>query len=444
MRWREKISCVAVILLFAALGCQKGTPGGYIGPEDKEDIQLETQLEEGGQDVTVTEPPQEEIIPVPFWKTVSAGSKSTCANTLSKELFCWGENKYGQLGVGGTAISLTPKRVGTFTDWSYISVGDGDDPHACGIRSGSLWCWGRNSMGQLGNMDSAYADKDTPQHVGVAMDWAMVSAAGRYTCSIKTDGSLYCFGSNGFGQLGIDDSSVDKVNTPEKVGDDFAFVSTGTTHACAVKTDGTMWCWGDNTYGQLGIGSKPVPTTPYVPTAFFNQYAPVQVGSDLDWTGVSVFVNQTCAVKENGTLWCWGMDNLLSRGDGDYTPTYSPVKIGDKSDWVSVAVGGAYNRQHACGKKNDMSLWCWGDDEFGQVGNGGEVVIPATPETYVKQPELIGANYKWSFVSAGSTYTCAITKDSELFCWGNNVDYQLGDGTSEYRSVPTLVPKPGS
>jgi len=172
---------------------------------------------------------------------------------------------------------------------------------------------------------------------------------------VQTDGSLWCWGDNGWGQLGIGNNT--QHNTPQQVtsqGDNWSTVSVAETDACAIKTDGTLWCWGDNGDGQLGLGT------------FYNQYKePVQVGSDANWEQVSTSAYFTCAVKTTGTLWCWGYNYDYQLGIKDINSTAFPKQVGLDTDWAEVQAGSHY---HTCARKTNGSIFCWGDNGDGQTG----------------------------------------------------------------------------
>jgi len=144
----------------------------------------------------------------------------------------------------------SPVQVGTATTWANVSTGDS---HTCGVRTdGTLWCWGYNRLGQLGLGSEAWTFT-TPTQVGTATTWASVAAGYAHTCATRTNGSLWCWGDSSAGQLGL--GSVAYSTTPAQVGTGttWASVSTGYAHTCATRTDKSLWCWGDNGYGQVGI-----------------------------------------------------------------------------------------------------------------------------------------------------------------------------------------------
>jgi alpha-tubulin suppressor-like RCC1 family protein len=338
---------------------------------------------------------------------VSAGSYHTCAIDNNGSLWCWGRNGSGQLGDGTYANKDAPVQV-SGTNWASVSAGDG---HTCGIKTDEiLWCWGDNYYGQLG--DGTYANKNTPVQVS-GTNWVSVSAGWYHTCGVKTDRNLWCWGRNNYGQLG-DGTNVGK-NAPVQVsGTNWISVSAGDGHTCGVKTGGILWCWGDNYYGQLGDGT------------YANKNAPVQV-SGTNWVSVSAGWYHTCGVKTDRTIWCWGRNNYGQLGDGTNVGKNVPVQVSG-TNWVSVSAGG----EHTCGIKTDGTIWCWGRNNYGQLGDG----------TYANKNapvQVSGTN--WVSVSAGKDHTCGIKTDGTIWCWGRNNYGQLGDGSLLFldRNVPTLV-----
>jgi alpha-tubulin suppressor-like RCC1 family protein len=273
---------------------------------------------------TATSPAQDLLIAVsscssppstPRWRSVSADYFHTCAVTTTGTLWCWGYNGSGQLGNGTTTSSTTPVQESTHaSDWATVSAGD---LYTCAVKTtGTLWCWGSNGSGQLGN--GTTTDSTTPvQESTHASDWATVSAGGAQTCAVKTTGTLWCWGSNDFGQLGNGTTTDSTTPVQESThATDWATVSAGYLHTCAVKTTGTLWCWGYNALGQLGNGTTTDSTIPVQESTHATDWATVSAGEDY-----------TCAVKTTGTLWCWGYNALGQLGNGTTTDSTTPVEV---------------------------------------------------------------------------------------------------------------------
>jgi len=284
------------------------------------------------------------------WSSVSCGGYHTIAIKTDGTLWAWGENGYGQLGLGDTTDRNTPTQVGTGTNWSSVSCGYG---HTIAIKTdGTLWAWGYNYYGQLGLGDTT--NRNTPTQVGTGTNWSSVSCGGWHTIAIKTDGTLWAWGYNYYGQLGLGDTTDRNTPTQVGTGTNWSSVSCGVYHTIAIKTDGTLWAWGRNGYGQLGLGD----TT--------NRNTPTQVGTGTNWSSVSCGYGHTIAIKTDGTLWAWGRNYYGQLGLGDTTDRNTPTQVGTGTNWSSVSCGG----WHTIAIKTDGTFWAWGYNYNGQLGLG--------------------------------------------------------------------------
>jgi alpha-tubulin suppressor-like RCC1 family protein len=359
------------------------------------------------------------------WRDVSNGAYHTCAIKSTGSLWCWGDNAYGPVGDGTGIDRLVPTQVGTAMDWAVVSAGS---LHTCGVRTdGSLWCWGENTFGQLG--DGTWTERLAPVRVGTGTDWVSVEAGSLHTCGVRTDGSLWCWGDNIFLQGGAPDD-VNEVNSPVQVGTDTDWRSVvgGSHRNCATRVEGTLWCWGGDEFGGVGVGNEP----PDDPTEIQVVPDPTQVGAGTDWSVVSVGGEHSCGLGVSGALWCWGGGTSGQIGDGATENRWSPVRVGTETSWEQVMAG----YRHTCGIKADTTLWCWGDNGAGSLGlNEGDT-------TNRDQPTQVGAatgwETGWSDIAAGSGSTCGI-RDGFLWCWGYNSDGQVGNGTRIDQHVPVQI-----
>lgn len=360
------------------------------------------------------------------WLAVSAGGYNTCGIRASHTLWCWGNNLFGQLGIGGTDQQSTPQQVTApmRAGWMAVTVGSG---HVCAIRTGrTLWCWGSGGLGI-----ASTADQTTPQQVTspAASGWVSVAAGGDHTCGIRTDHTLWCWGDNGHSALGIgSDLSQDtpqRVTAPAVTG--WSAVSAGDSDTCAISTLRTLWCWGWNDFGQLGIGSHgPDQSRPQQ----------VTIPAATGWYTVTAAALHTCATRGHRALWCWG-DNasgaigIGSTGDNPDTATPQRVTGPADSGWGDIAAGD----DHTCGTRGHHALWCWGDNSSGELGLGDNPFPNTATPQRVSTPAATG----WVSVTAGAVHTCAIRTDRTLWCWGGDDYGDLGLGGTGRQSLPQRV-----
>ena len=335
------------------------------------------------------------------------GSHSAALKT-DGSLWTWGDNRFGQLGDGTTENHFTPIKM--MDGVATVSLGGG---HSAGLKTdGSLWTWGRNDDGQLG--DGTTEDRSTP--VKVLDGVAAVSLGTYHSAALKTDGSLWTWGYNEYGQLG--DGTTEDRSTPVKVLEGVAAVSLGWYHSAALKTDGSLWSWGYNDDGQLGDGTTEKRSTP------------VKVLEGV--AAVSLGDGHSAALKTDGSLWTWGNNSSGQLGDGTTENRSTSVKVLDGVAEVSL---GSY---HSAALKTDGSLWTWGENEFGQLGDG-TTSNSSVPICIVdaESPEVLAGPIKQ--ISMGGAHSAALKTDGSLWTWGGNGFGQLGDGTTTNRSAPVKV-----
>jgi len=318
----------------------------------------------------------------------------------------WGSNYWGQVGDGTTVAKVTPVQVGTATNWHGMNSGDS---HTIAIQSnGTIWGWGFNNYGQLGDGTTTY--HTNPVLIGTDNDWAAVFAGGSSSMAIKANGTLWAWGQNNLGQLG-DGTLVDKPN-PVQIGTDNKWVSVGISddHVVGLKTDGTLWAWGNNYKGDLGDGT------------LISESAPQQIGTDNKWIGFLSGTAFTVAEKSDGTLWACGHNAEGELGIGSTTDQLTLVQIGTDNDWILQTATGGDRVLHALALKSNGTLWGWGDNFYGALGDG-------TAWT-VQSPVQIGANL-WSSVYTGGIITFGLQPTRNPICaTGDNSYGELGDGTT--------------
>lgn len=266
------------------------------------------------------------------WCQASAGGKHSLAVRCNCTLWSWGSSSYGQLGNNSYSAQSSPVSVvGGFTDWCQASAGGN---HSLAIRTNcTLWSWGYNFLGQLG--DNTGVDRSSPVSVvGGFADWCQASAGTNHSVAVRTNGTLWVWGFNAEGGLG-DGTTINRSSPVSIVGGftDWCQASAGFSHTLALRTNGTLWSWGSNASGKLGDGT----------TSF--RCSPVSVvGGFTDWCQVSAGGNHSLASRSNGTAWAWGFNNAGQLGDSTSTSRSSPVSVvGGFADWCLAAAGTSHS-----------------------------------------------------------------------------------------------------
>jgi len=305
----------------------------------------------------------------------------TTTTTYSHFLYGWGTNSDGQLGINNTTAYSSPKQIGSSSAWSVLAAGAETNSAAIGT-DGSLWAWGHNNYGQLG--DGTRTSKSSPVQIGALTNWSNV-VVGTHNClALKTDGTMWGWGYNASGNLGLGNTT--NYSSPKQVGSltNWAKIANGGyARTFALKTDGTIWTWGFGNNGANGLGN----TTAYS--------SPKQIGALTNWLKVVASFYCSHAIKTDGTLWAWGYNAFGQQGNGSATNNSSPVQIGALTDWYDVAP--AY--QHTAAVRTNGALYAYGKGAQGQLGHGNL--------TYYSSPKQIGALSTWRLVATGQHYTLA-------------------------------------
>jgi alpha-tubulin suppressor-like RCC1 family protein len=301
-------------------------------------------------------------------------------------MWAWGRNNAGQLGDGTVVTRSSPVQIGALTDWNDVDIGS---YHTIAKKTnGTLWAWGNNQRGQLGTNNLTY--RSSPVQVGALTTWSTIAAGNRHSMATKTDGTLWAWGYNFQGQLGINLAySYQHRSSPVQVGalTTWSKASAGGNRSGAVKTDGTLWMWGLNNSGNLGDLTT------------VNRSSPVQVGIATDWATLHLSLNgeTSVGIKTTGTLWSWGSNSTGTLGinNAAITAVSSPVQVGALTNWSSASLNA-----HVIATKTDGTLWSWGQGAFGALGNNQ--VLNAS------SPVQVGSLTLWKNPSAGSTTGFAI------------------------------------
>ena len=349
------------------------------------------------------------------WIIIDAGSFHSVGIKSDGSLWAWGDNSNGQIGDGTNIDRASPVQIGTDNKWISISCGY---ENTIGLKSdGTLWAWGENNYGELGDGTTTF--RITPVQIGADDKWVSIASGFRHTLGLKSDGSLWTWGLNQYGQLG-DGTTIHKYN-PMQIGTDFNWVgiSAGSHHSLALKSDGSIWAWGWNYYGSLGDGTT------------IQRNSPVQIGADNKWTSISAGLYHNLGLKSDGTLWAWGENTYGELGDGTTTQRNSPVQIGTDNKWVSITAGSA----HSVGLKSDGTILAWGYNFFGQLGDGTSG-FGADKNTPIQTSVTLDV---WLNASAGNYHSLGLKSDGTLWAWGNNYYGQLGDSSNIDKKVITQI-----
>jgi alpha-tubulin suppressor-like RCC1 family protein len=342
--------------------------------------------------------------------TISAGGGHACL-VRGGNLWCWGRNDRGQLGDGTRTPRALPVRIPGISGVRAVATGDA---HTCAAQGpeagGAVLCWGANDAGQIG--DGGGTDRGLPQQVVGVTNAAALAAGKDFSCAVGNDGNVRCWGSDSVGQLG-DGATAALPRTPALVpGVTGATAIAGSwQHACAIVGNGALTCWGNNAQGQIGDGTQIGPRPPTTPAA---------AALPRSVTAVVTGREHTCALAADD-LRCWG-GNAQGQVDPSQPsmPIPSPKSVdATGADPIAVAAGA----QHTCIVQGagENPVVCWGANGSGQLG-GGTAIGNATS------------------VVAGATFTCAVATDGAIFCWGDNHYGQLAIGDDTVRTTPVQVP----
>ena len=316
-------------------------------------------------------------------------------------LWTWGMNSTGELGDGTTTDHLTPAQVGRDSTWQQVAVSNGNTFAL--KRDGSLWSWGANQTGQLGTGTSGPSAQVIPRQVGAETDWLSITAGEGFALALQGDGTLWAWGANYDGQLG--DGSIIMRTRPVPVagGRRWRYVTAGAYHTVAVAQDGTLWVWGYNGQGQLGNGTQtgvPNPTS-----------VPQQVGRAHTWVSSAARTYCSGAVEQNGTVWTWGFGYFAGPG---LSSQLTPQPVALPTPARRVVLGWHTTLIIAC----DGTLWGYGYTYNGELGDG----------TYTtrERASLLTVGRTWTQVAMGQEHVVALQPDGSIWAWGANVLGALG------------------
>lgn len=290
------------------------------------------------------------------WKYINVNYNNGSGVKSDGTLWTWGNNTSGQLGLNNMLWRSSPVQVGALTNWK-VTLSLTSLSTIALKTDGTLWAWGSNQNGQLGENTPSSVVRSSPIQIGALTTWASISGTYYSLLAIKTNGTLWAWGDNSTGTLGLGDT-VSK-SSPTQVGalTTWSQVSCGTA-TLAIKTDGTLWAWGLNSFGQLGLGNV------------VSKSSPVQVGALTNWASVVTGQDSTIALKTDGTLWGWGYNSNGMLGIGNILNKSSPVQVGTLTTWASIGIGSNAN---LIAIKKDGTMWASG---YFANGTDGQVSSP--------------------------------------------------------------------
>ena len=376
--------------------------------------------------------------------TLSSGGSHTCAILDNGSVSCWGAGGDGQLGNGGTSQQNSPTLTGSFgIGRTAVALSSGDS-HTCAILdNGDVSCWGRNSLGQLGNGDTSQKNLPTlTNSLGTGRIAVAISSGGYHTCAILDNGDVSCWGYGIYGQLG--NGGTSQQNTPTLTisvgtGQTAVALSSGVYHTCAILDNGDVSCWGYGNYGQLGNGET---TDKIIPTLTSS------LGTGRKAVAISSGGSHTCAILDNGDVSCWGYGNFNQLGNGgafDKTTPTPTSSLGTSRTAVGLSSGG----DHTCAILDNGDVSCWGYGNYGQLGNGGtsQQTTPTLSSSLgldrtvaLSERDIDGDGIKTIFqahkkldyreqsLSASNYHTCVILDNGEVSCWGYAHPGVFGNG----------------
>ncbi len=354
---------------------------------------------------------------------VSVGGGFACALIADSEVECWGSNTFGELGDGTTVNSSIPVPVSSLSDVTEISAGQ---DQACALLgTGHVDCWGNNEYGELG--DGTTLSSSTPVEVTGISD-AIAVSTGEYTsCALLSTGKVDCWGWNDDGQLG--DGTTENSSTPVPVSEltDVIAIDASNRTPCAIISGGELKCWGSNSQELLDYHIN------YLRESQSESHSSTPLTMPVSGVkAVTDGAEQICALEESDDVYCWGNTLVGTLNNGIYSGHGTQLTPWEEASGMTTLSGGSFDD---CGIVSG-GVKCWGDDEFGQLGDG---VITSNEGEGSQTPVAASGISGAIAVSAGYTSGCALLSDGDIDCWGWGEDGDLGDGSEEASATPTPV-----
>ncbi|MBZ0220867.1 MAG: hypothetical protein K8I01_10605 [Candidatus Methylomirabilis sp.] len=341
---------------------------------------------------------------------INAGFWHSIALKLDGTVWSWGYNFNGELGNGTNADSNIPVQASGLT--GVAAIAGGNRYTIALMADGTVWAWGDNYIGQLGN--GTNADSNIPVQVSGLTGVTAIAGGNTHTIALKSDGTVWTWGQNGHGQLGNGTNADSYIPVQVSGLTGVTAIAAGSDHTIALKSDGTVWTWGYNFNGELGNGTN------------VSSSIPVQVSGLTGVTAIAGGYNQTIALKSDGTLWTWGV-SFYGLGNGTDVSSSIPVQVSGLTGVAAIARG----YDHTIALKVDGTVWSWGGNGHGQLGNGTDVSSSI--------PVQVSGFTGVTAIAAGYHHTIALKSDGTLWAWGANYFGQLGNGTDVGSNIPVQV-----
>jgi len=322
--------------------------------------------------------------------TATAGFAHSAVLKQDGTLWGWGSNREGALGQGAVPQVSAPVELVAGTRWKSIATSS--TTRTVGVREdGTLWEWGNQQR--------------VPVRVGEESSWTQTVTGDNHGVALRADGTLWTWGRNINGVIGDGTTANRLVPVPIPIGGEAVWttISAWANHTVALQADGSLWIWGSNSHGQVGNGSR----AGLVP-------APTRIGGQTVWRAIAAGCFHTLAIRDDGSLWAWGDNQNRQLGDGTTTQRLAPVRIGASTRWRTLAAA----LFHSAALQDDGSLWVWGTERSGYLGLGA---APA------RTPTQVAGGHNWAALATGAEHTLAITTASQLWIWGNPIESRLGD-----------------
>lgn len=351
---------------------------------------------------------------------IEGGDSHFLALRADGSVWAWGGiTPTGEVGDRSNSV---PTLLPELTD--VVTVATGELHHLLLKTDGTVWAWGANTwIGRLG--DGTNLDRHTPVQVKNLSNIVAIAAGNKHSLAVNSSGRVYAWGGNSFGQLGIGTADYDPHPYPVQVNGLTQVIAVAVSsgengfHNLALKSDGTVWAWGKNESGQLGDGTENF------------RYSPVRVNNLTNIQAIAAGDYFSLALRTDGSVWAWGSNNYGQLGDGTNTYRRSPVVVSGLANVIGIAASNGYGSQHSLAVKSDGTVWAWGGNFAGQLGDG----TTSHRNTPFQVPNLSNAEA----VAVGSEFSLVLKTDGTVWTWGANYYKQLGDGTNINRAVPVQV-----